>query len=118
MIRAYIGEDLLSRTIKIAIVQGPPDSTPQQILRILDVNDDGIRTLRWDDIDPYAQVKPTLQLPDTEARALLDALAAHYHGSSETQGLRADYERERKRVDKLTDAVIGIASNLAERDAR
>lgn len=40
------------------------------------------------------------------ARALLDALARHFGGTGDTRQLRKDYDHERSRVDKLTDAVI------------
>lgn len=46
---------------------------------------------------------PTLRLPDDVARALLDALVAHYGGTSEVQTLRKDYLAERARVDKMID---------------
>lgn len=51
-----------------------------------------------------------LSLPTDEARALYEALAEHYgHGTNDTRALRRDYDAERVRGDKLTDAIIGIA---------
>lgn len=44
---------------------------------------------------------PTLNLREDMARALLDALSAHFGGSSDVQTLRKDYMAERARVDKL-----------------
>lgn len=52
---------------------------------------------------------PWLRLPEDVAHALLDALAAHFAGASDTRQLRRDYDAERARTDKLTDAVIRIA---------
>lgn len=48
-----------------------------------------------------AIVEPTLTIPEDMARALLDALAAHFGGVSEVQTLRKDYDAERARVDRL-----------------
>jgi hypothetical protein len=47
------------------------------------------------------------------AHALLDALAAHYGGTSDLRRLRADYDAERRRVDKMIDRLT-----LPERPAR
>lgn len=49
----------------------------------------------------YVEVKPTIRLPDDIARALLDALAQHYGGTSEAITLRRDYDHERGRVDQF-----------------
>lgn len=51
-------------------------------------------------------VGPALRLTNGAGRALLDALAEHYGGVSSLRALRNDYDRERARVDKLTDALI------------
>jgi hypothetical protein len=44
---------------------------------------------------------PSLRLTEDVARALLDALSAHFGGSSDVQTLRRDYMAERARVDRL-----------------
>jgi hypothetical protein len=49
---------------------------------------------------------PALRMPDEMARALLDALSAHYGGTSDTRTLRSDLLHERGRVDKVTGALI------------
>lgn len=46
---------------------------------------------------------PSLRLPEDMARALLDALSAHFAGTSDVQTLRKDYLAERARVDKMID---------------
>jgi hypothetical protein len=51
--------------------------------------------------------EPTFRLPEGVARALLDALAAHFGGAPEVQTLRKDYIAERARVDKMIDHLIG-----------
>lgn len=50
---------------------------------------------------------PTMRLPEPVARALLDALAAHFGGTGEVQTLRKDYLAERARVDKMIDYLTG-----------
>ncbi len=54
--------------------------------------------------------KPYLLLPESLARLLLDALAAHYGGVSEARALRADLTAERAR----SDGLITTLSNLSE----
>jgi hypothetical protein len=64
--------------------------------------------LEWRTTEPaVALAEPTLRLPDDVARALLDALTAHYGGAPELQSLRKDYVAERGRVDKMIDHLIG-----------
>jgi hypothetical protein len=50
--------------------------------------------------------QPWVRLDDGAARALLDALTAHYGGSSDQRQLRADYDAERRRLDKMLDWVM------------
>lgn len=48
-----------------------------------------------------------LSLQMDSARALYEALAHHFGGNAtDTRQLRADYDAERKRVDKMIDALI------------
>lgn len=49
---------------------------------------------------------PSLTVDDELGRALLDALAEHYGHTSGGRQQRADYEHERRRVDKLTDRLL------------
>lgn len=53
---------------------------------------------------------PSARIPTDAARALYDALAQHFGGTSNSKQLRADYDAERARVDKLTDTVITLAT--------
>jgi hypothetical protein len=50
-----------------------------------------------------AHQDPFLRIEDDMARAVLDALAAHYGGTLDARQLRKDYEAERRRVDKMID---------------
>lgn len=50
---------------------------------------------------------PTLRMPEDVARALLDALAAHFGGTSDTRQLRKDYDAERTRVDRFIAHLTG-----------
>lgn len=57
-----------------------------------------------------AAAAPSLQLPEDMARALLDALATHFGGTSEAQTLRKDYLAERARVDLMIGHLTQSAS--------
>lgn len=50
--------------------------------------------------------KPSLVVDDDMGRALLDALARHYGQVGDVVTLRADYNRERDRVDKMIDHLL------------
>lgn len=112
MIRAYIRENLPAMALEIAIIQ-LLDDAPRRILRLDETGADTV--YRWEDLpDPPLDVAPTLQLGDSEARALLEALAGHYNGADDVRALRRDYDAERSRVDSLTSALTDIARQLAE----
>jgi hypothetical protein len=66
--------------------------------------------ITWEPVELHVMAEPTVVLPGDAARALLDALMRHYQGASDMHTVRADLLHERKRVDKLTDAVIAIAA--------
>lgn len=58
--------------------------------------------ITFQDTDPGIYMpEPTMRIPDSLGRALLDALTAHYGGATDTRTLRKDYEAERARVDRL-----------------
>lgn len=54
-------------------------------------------------------VAPTMHLAMDEAQALLAALHNHFQGVDDQRALRADYDAERGRVDKL----LGVVSEIA-----
>ena len=115
MIRAYVRDDPRSFGVSIAIVQQPEDNAyPREIFRL---NGDslGVMDFRLEPVPVNAAVEPTMILPDFMARALLDALTAHYHGAEDTRALRRDYDAERARVDKLTGALADLAGKVADR---
>lgn len=64
--------------------------------------------------DEGAVAEPTLRLPDDMARALLDALSAHYGGTTDMRSLRKDYDDERRRVDRLIGYLAPPAASAAE----
>lgn len=61
------------------------------------------------EVVPEGVEGPLLRIPEDVARALLDALAQHFGGTSNSRQLRQDYDAERARVDKLIDSMIGRA---------
>jgi hypothetical protein len=76
--------------------------------RVLHIH--GTSAREWEEVDPLAQPEPTIVLDNDAGHALLDALLRHYQGASDMHTVRSDLLHERKRVDKLTDALIGIAA--------
>jgi hypothetical protein len=64
-------------------------------------------------IDPAVQPLPSLRLDNSMARALMDALAQHFGRVTDSTGLRADYDAERARVDRLTTALITAHTDQA-----
>lgn len=78
--------------------------------RVLRIGDDGL-TREWEEVPlPAVEVKPTIVLNNDSGRALLEALLRHYQGASDMHTVRADLLHERGRVDKITDALIDIAT--------
>lgn len=64
----------------------------------------------WQPIEPMvASTEPTIRLPLDLGQYVLESLVRHYNGAEDTRALRKDYDDERKRVDRLTAAVIAIA---------
>ena len=112
MIRAYIRENLPGMFLEIALIQ-VTDDVPRRILRVVDAT---TGTWQWEDLPdtPPRDLAPTLQLGDSEARALLEALTRHYGGAEDTRALRRDYDAERTRVDTLTAALVDVTRSLAE----
>lgn len=112
MIRAYIREDLPGMYLEIALIQ-VSDDMPRRILRPVD-GSGGVH--RWEDLpaQPPRDLAPTFQIGDSEARALLEALARHYGGADDTRTLRRDYDAECARVDTLTAALVDVTRRLTE----
>ncbi|TDD97627.1 hypothetical protein [Actinomadura rubrisoli] len=116
MIRAFIREDLPGMFLEIALIQ-VSDDMPRRILRIDEAGAN--TTYRWEDLpDRPTNVAPTLQLGDSEARALLEALGRHYSGGSDVRALRADLDYERKRVDELIALMGAVIANGIQRPPR
>lgn len=64
------------------------------------------------EVEPYdSQSEHCLIFDDEVARALLDVLAKHFGGTGDTRQLRKDHDAERARVDKLTTALITVATS-------
>lgn len=103
MIDVRVSDDFMvdGLAIWISLKQG-------QSRRLLRLGTQGERT--WEEIDPQTNVEPTLKLDGESARSLLDALLRHYQGASDMHTVRSDLLHERGRVDKLTAAVIAIAT--------
>lgn len=118
MIRAYIHEDLPTLSLAVSLVEQRDGERPTRILRILKGGDD--TTYQWVDVpdSPREPVEPTLRIGDSEARALLEALACHYGGASDMQVLRAHLDHERQRVDELIGLMGAVLTSGMRRPAR
>lgn len=110
MIRAYVTDDNYGLGVAVSVVLRSGDDERSPATRIMRV-ENGAEA--WEDIKPLIVTEPTLRFDTETARALLDALTRYYHGADDTRALRRDYDGERNRVDKLTDAVIALAHDLA-----
>lgn len=98
MIRAgVVRSNPMAETIEVMI--GIPGDEPVALVEL------GFHSARWQPVDPDATSPPTITIPDEVARALLDALSAHYGGTGDTRALRRDYDAERARVDRLITAL-------------
>lgn len=109
MIRVYLSENFIGMALDVAIVQVMPD-------RKMIYRPATRETLSmWENIPehPTVDFKPSFSIGAEEARALFEALAQHFHGADDARALRADYNDERKRVDKLTDAIVRVAMERA-----
>lgn len=99
MIRAgVVRNDPIGDAIQVAIAT--TGDAPAALVEL------GFHSARWQPVDP-GEDPPTITIPDEVARALLDALAAHYGGTGDTRQLRRDYDAERARVDRLIAALTG-----------
>jgi hypothetical protein len=59
---------------------------------------------------------PGILIPTEAARALYDALGQHYGGTSDIRQLRADYQAERGRVDRLITTLATVAEQGVGRE--
>jgi hypothetical protein len=94
-------EDVFSRNLLIVIGARAGDAydTWQAITQI------GTGSVELTRVDEAAQ-PPPLRIPTDAARALYDALAQHFGGTSNSKQLRVDYDAERARVDKFINHLI------------
>lgn len=117
MIRAQVSDSFLFAWDRIAIRFDVSDAdmlVPRQYGRLVP-DEHGGAVLEYGPPEevPGSAVPgaaPTMSLTEAEGRALLEALAAHFGGSGPAQAAREDLLHERKRVDKLTDALIFVAT--------
>jgi hypothetical protein len=98
--RAYVADDYLMDGVAVYLTEKLGDGR-----RILAEPVDLVFTVAPP--EATAPAGPTFRLREDHARALLDALTAHFGGAPEVQTLRKDYMAERTRVDKMIDHLIG-----------
>lgn len=81
---------------------------PEEPTRVGRVNEYG--SVHYEDVEPAANVTPTMRLSHVVARGLLNALLNYYGGAPDSHTVRADLLHERGRVDKMLTAFMEIAS--------
>ena len=102
--RAGVQQDYMGGGIRFALVQ-PFGDGRRRVLKSFDGTWNGDEIVEGNTL-----VENWHMLPEAAARALLDALSQHFGGTGDTRQMRRDLDAERKRVDKLTDALIKIAT--------
>ena len=99
---AQTDEDFVSDTISVFIGERTDSGVSQWFA-------DG--TVRFTAAhEASVQPVPSLRIREDHARALLGELQRYFQGGDDMRALRADYNHERTRVDKLTDALIAITT--------
>jgi hypothetical protein len=116
MIRAYVHENYTGFNVDISVVMHPAEGSMDVRPRIMRLaGTGGCLYATWEEIPADGTIEgPTFRLGHEEARAILDALTAHFHGDGDTRALRRDYDAERKRVDQLAGTLSTLALKLAE----
>jgi hypothetical protein len=106
-IKVRIGDNFFQDGIDIFLLR--EDMAGRYMLRL---NEEGFIT--WETIEQDGVVhRPTMTLPGDLARALLDALMRHYQGASDMHTVRQDLLHERRRVDKMLDAILSNQGELS-----
>jgi hypothetical protein len=117
MIRAHIADSWHAQGVNVSVVLKEDEhSRVTHVLHYRTFGEGDLARLehRWEPVDPdLGAAEPTFVLPYDVATTLLGALHSHFQGVDDQRALRADYDKERGRVDKLTDAVIEIARSAA-----
>ncbi|OZM73985.1 hypothetical protein CFN78_06770 [Amycolatopsis antarctica] len=98
--------DILRRSLSIVIGTLAPDSRV-----VTAITADGATVETVDQTTEPSR----LNIPESIARPLYEALAVHYGGTADSRQLRKDYDHERVRVDKLIESVSGIATRAQGR---
>lgn len=115
MIRGYVVPKLFGDAFALSLVDHAETNglTRPMILRLVpDATGDSVRG-EWTEFDEHDTVEPTMHLSAREVFALADAIAEIRSGTSEMRALRADYDAERKRVDRLIDTISTVATGGA-----
>lgn len=108
MIKAFAVTDIYGASISISVVNYANDNDSLDGARILRIHENGRK--EWEPVEEGAYpVKPTFQLGVYEAFAIADALAELRTAVPEVRALRSDYIEERRRVDRLIEALIEVA---------
>lgn len=99
--RAHVQIDPCTFGVRLAVSRVQPSGSGS----VLTWERPGVRVI--EEIGAVATGDEWLQLEEDDARAIYEALAQFFGGAGhDTRALRKDYDAERKRVDRLIEAVV------------
>lgn len=105
--RARIEDDYLNGSVRLLLAQRAGDA----LIYVTQIGADGYGGMETERVE--VNMTPTdpgrMRIPEDAARALYDALAAHFAGEAGGRQTRADLLHERGRVDKLIASLSAIA---------
>lgn len=105
---AHVERDMLSFGVRILLGHRIGDG----MLYVTRIGTDGFGGYETERVEQGHEPSPAvnLRIPEDAARALYDALAAHFAGEAGSRQTRADLVHERGRVDKLIATLSTIAT--------
>lgn len=101
--RAYAQHDYVVRGVAVHLIRHGHEGAGYTIVVPAELT---MRDVPPEASNQFHPDEPSLRLTDDMARALMDALSAHYGGTSDVRTLRADLLHERGRVDRVIDYLI------------
>jgi hypothetical protein len=101
--RAGVRDNPVMMSLEVTVGEAYPDF----VSYVTQIDETGVQR---EQVERGVYAARSLNMPRDMARALYDALADHFNGTSGTRQLRADFNHERGRVDRLIDTVSKIAT--------
>ena len=109
MIRGFARYDEMGMNVALSLVMYANEGSVDQkayILRLTGGTPETSPAHSWEPLDPAVETRPTIRLGMEAALALQEALSELRLGRGEYRALRADYDAERARVDRMLGALL------------